>query len=72
MTFWTILIITYGGALDGHMSYVAMPSQAACEEAMDFSYAMLSDHMPDMMLQCQATGMLSGTIRPQRRPEGLK
>lgn len=71
-TFWTILIITYSGLLDGSVSYVALPSQDACEEAMDLTYDLLYPQMPDLMLQCVETATLSGTIRPMPRPEDLK
>ena len=71
MEFWTILIITYGGFLDGDVSYVALPSQDACEEAMMMTYDLLYPEMPDLMLQCHQTVRPSRSIRPMPRPEGL-
>lgn len=72
MKFWTILIITYSGPLEGSVSYVATPSQEACEAAMDLHYEMLHPDMPDLMLQCQPTSTPSKIVRPRPRPDWLK
>lgn len=72
MEFWTILIITYGGILQGDVSLVAYPSQDACEEAMLMTYDLLYPEMPDIMIQCHETDSISKSIRPLPRPEGLK
>lgn len=70
--FWTILIITYSGALfDGQVSYVATPSQDACEEAMNIMYDVLHPKMPDIMIQCIETTTMSSSIRPMPRPDDL-
>jgi len=71
VTFWTILIITYSGALAGNVSYVALPSQDACEEAMDMAYDLLSPEMPDLTLQCQPTSTPTRMVRPMPRPEDM-
>lgn len=71
MIYWTILIITYGGFLKGDVSYVAYPSQEACEEAMLLTYDLLYPKMPDLMLQCHESAFPSASIRPMPRPEGL-
>ncbi len=72
MEFWTVLIITYGGFLQGNVSYVATPSQEACEMQMEASYEMLHPLMPDVMLQCQETLTPSNMVRPKPRPSWLK
>jgi hypothetical protein len=72
MAFWTILIITYGSPLQGTVSYVAMPSQDACAEAMDLTYDLLISEMPDLMLQCQDTGIPTQQVRPMKRPAWIK
>lgn len=69
MMYWTVLIITYGGFLDGDVSYVAYPSHEACEEAMMLTYDLLYPEMPDLMLQCHETTRISKSIRPMPRPE---
>lgn len=70
--FWTILVITYSGALlGGDVSYVALPSHSACVAAMDVIYEELYPHMPELMLQCIDTDTMSSSIRPKARPEGI-
>lgn len=72
MNFWTILIITYGaGMLDGSVSYVALPSQDACEMYMEQLFETLSPEFPDLMIQCQETETPSDFVRPMPRPENL-
>jgi len=66
---WTFLVITYGaGPLDGYQSVVAMPSQQACEEQMLSTMEALMPIMPDIMLQCIDSGVMSHSLRPKRRP----
>lgn len=71
MKFWVILVITYGGTLDGTVSYVPLPSQDACEQAMDLMWDTTMKEMPDGMLQCIATDIPSKIVRPKPRPKNL-
>lgn len=71
MSFWVILIITYGGMLDGQVAYVPLPSQEACEAAMDLMWETTMKDMPDGMLQCMATDTPSKIVRPRLRPLDL-
>lgn len=70
MTFWTILIITYGaGILDGRVSYIAMPSPEACAVHMEQVFETLYPEFPDLMIQCHETETPSSSMRPKPRPE---
>jgi hypothetical protein len=72
MTYWTILIITYGASfIDGGKSYVVLPGQQHCEEYMDDLFTLLQPKFPNLMIQCQETERPSITVRPKQRPEGL-
>lgn len=66
MTYWTILWITaLGGPFDGDTSFVVYPSMEACEAATDaVSDTLTYDHM----MECEATGILSSSLRPKRNP----
>ena len=69
MTYWTILWITaLGGPFDGDVSYMVYPSLETCEAAT----ATISATLPyDHTIQCEETTMLSSSLRPKPRPEGL-
>lgn len=70
MAYWTILWVTMmSGAFDGDRFFLVYPSLQACETAT----SEVSDTLPyDHSLRCAETGVLSSSIRPKARPEGLK
>lgn len=74
MKLWTLLIITYGaGQFDGTVSYVAVPSQQACEQIMSGLFDALQAVQPDVMVQCQETdspSWIDGV--PLMRPEDME
>lgn len=69
MTYWTIMWITaLGGVIDGNVTALVYPSLETCEAAL----SAVGDTLPyDHNMLCEETTTLSGSIRPQRRPEGL-
>jgi len=68
--FWTILLITYGsGTFEGEVSAIPFPDEQRCGDAIEPLYDLLTDQLPDLMIQCIQTDVLSGTIRPMPRPE---
>lgn len=69
MKFWTILWITFaGGPYDGEQAFMVYPSVETCEQAL----TVVSGTLPyDHNLSCQETTVLSASLRPKRRPEGL-
>lgn len=69
MTFWTILWVTaLGGLYDGQSAFLVYPSLEACEAALNH----VGDTLPyDHRLLCEETPVMSSSLRPKRRPEGL-
>jgi hypothetical protein len=69
MTFWTILWVTaLGGLYDGQSAFLVYPSLEACEAALN----PVGDTLPyDHRLLCEETPVMSSSLRPKRRPEGL-
>jgi len=69
MTYWTVMWITIlGGPFDGPGSFVVSPSLEACESALN----PVGDTLPyDHRLLCEETPVMSSSLRPKRRPEGL-
>ena len=69
MAHWTIMWITaLGGPFDGQSSFLVYPSFEVCEASM----ATVSDTLPyDHNLSCEETTVLSSSLRPKPRPEGL-
>lgn len=69
MEYWTIMWITaLGGMIDGNATALVYPSLASCEAAL----TPVSNTLPyDHNMICEETEMLSSSIRPKRRPEGL-
>jgi len=70
MNFWTILVVTFiGGPMNGESMGLLYPSESACNTAHRAVSAGLGyDHS----IKCEATMAMSSSIRPKRRPEGLK
>lgn len=70
MTYWAIMWITVlSGPLDGSTSGLLYTSLAKCEAVMSGTVTATLDY--DYSVVCEETGTLSGSIRPQPRPEGL-
>ena len=68
MEYWTVMMVTIlSGMMDGAQFAIPYQSMVECEAAIDsvsetFSY--------DYNVGCIETDAASGSIRPQRRPEG--
>jgi len=69
MEYWTVMWITIlSGYLEGANIAIPYPSLAACEAALN----PVSDTLPyDHSLVCEEGDVMSASIRPQPRPEGL-
>lgn len=69
MTFWTIMVITYGaGMFENDQSFIPYPSVEACGAAIEQVWDTFDGAFPDMMIQCVPTGELSSVLRPKRNP----
>lgn len=72
MEFWTIMIITYGGAVFGdETSVIPYPSPRACGDAIEAVYATLAEPFPELMIQCRETAEVSRMVYPKPRPADL-
>lgn len=71
METWVLLVVVYSGYFEGKVSMVAMPSQQACEDAVDVMVEHIMPVMPDAMFQCSPTDIPVSMIRPKPRPDGL-
>jgi hypothetical protein len=69
MDFWTFLVITLAAPYEGHVSMIPYPNAMACGQAMEPVMATIP--MSIDMAQCIETDVLSFSIRPKRRPEGI-
>lgn len=71
-TFWTVLILTYTVPGYGDFeSRILFPSMRACGDAMLEIYAPMERLYGDSGAKCEESDILSGTMRPIPRPEGL-
>jgi len=72
MTFWTLLVLTYGaGQWADYQSAVVLPP-AACEQALRAAAGPFLKIFPDGAVQCVPLGIPYSSPRPKARPEGLK
>jgi hypothetical protein len=69
MTYWTVLVFTvFGGDFDGVTHGVLYKSYEDCFAA----HQIVSETLGyDHKLECVELNVLSGSIRPVKRPEGL-
>lgn len=69
MTYWAIMWITVlSGPLDGSTSGLLYTSLAKCEASIN----VVTDTLDyDYSVVCEETQVMSASIRPQPRPEGL-
>lgn len=69
MEFWTIMWITVlSGYLEGSLIAVPYETLEQCEAALQ----PVSNTLPyDHNILCEETDVLSSSLRPKRRPEGL-
>lgn len=69
MEYWTVMWITIlSGYLEGANIVIPYPSLAACEAALN----PVSDTLDyDHSLVCEEGDVMSASIRPKPRPEGL-
>jgi len=71
-TFWTVLILTYTvPSSEEFEARILFPSMESCGDAMVEIYEPMRKIYRDSMAQCEESDILSGTIRPRARPEGL-
>ena len=71
-TFWTIMWLTF--TVDGHgqmQTGIPYPSQQACGDALPALYETIRAHYEDTMAQCKPTKVMSASISPKQRPEGI-
>ncbi len=68
MTFWTLLLLTYGeGQWEAYQSAVVLPP-AACEQVLRVASEPFLTLYPNGMLQCVPTIVPYSSIRPKGRP----
>jgi len=70
--FFTIMWLTF--TVDGHgqmQTGIPYPSQQACGDALPAVYETIRLHYRDSAAQCKPTKVLSASIRPKQRPEGI-
>jgi hypothetical protein len=66
------MIITYGASLfQGQQSFIPYPDAMACGEAIMPVADSLRPTFPELMVQCKETDLMSSSLRPKPRPEGL-
>lgn len=70
MDYWTFLVITLAGPLDGYVSTIPYRSIEECNAAMETVPRTMAT-TPTEMVQCVETDTLARSLRPKRRPEGL-
>lgn len=72
MTYWAILLITYGHPeFVGQVSPIPFASYSACGDALETMADLLLDVDPEVMVQCIDTTLPSGSPRPKPRPADL-
>jgi len=71
MTEWVLLIAIY--VIDGESieSRILLPDYPSCSQTIEPLYEALSSSYDDLAVMCKGTGILSSTLRPVARPEGL-
>lgn len=71
MTYWTILIIVYGGAFEGYQSAIPFISAEACGEFLSKEYppSFLDPSIPVHRATCKSTDIPSSSPKPQKRPK---
>lgn len=68
MTYFYVLVISYGGMFADVQSGLLYADAKACADAMDTVEATFQGQIPIVMMQCVETNQPSSTIRPKKRP----
>lgn len=68
MTYFYVLLITYGGVFSEFQSGLIYPDARSCGDAMEVIASTFHDEVPIDMMQCVETNQPSSSIRPKKRP----
>lgn len=71
MKTWVLLMIVYSGGFEGKVSFIPMPTQQGCEDAMTLLSESIMPVMPDATFHCMDTDIPVNLIRPKPRPPWL-
>ncbi len=71
MKTWVLLMIVYSGGFEGKVSFVPMPTQQGCEDAMAVLSNSIMEAMPEATFHCMETDIPIELIRPKPRPPWL-